>query len=84
MRVICLRGHILSPHESYLSMDPSELSSHNETLSLVDMRCSSVMTCFCLFSQEMIETKDSLRTGPTDCFDDRVFERCVFIILKKW
>ena len=25
----------------------------------------------------MLSCKDSLRTGPTDCFDDRVFERYV-------
>ena len=25
----------------------------------------------------MLSSKDTLRTGTTDCFDDRVFERCV-------
>ena len=25
----------------------------------------------------MLSSKDTLRTGTIDCFDDRVFERCV-------
>ena len=30
---------------------------------------------FSFCNQEMLACKDSLRTGPAACFDDRVFER---------
>ena len=49
----------------------------NATHSL-SLSCTFDLTCTaCVKNKEMLSSKDTLRTGTTDCFDDRVFERCV-------
>lgn len=42
------------------------------------LSCTFDLTCTAFVkNKEMLSSKDTLRTGTTDCFDDRVFERCV-------
>lgn len=49
----------------------------NATHSL-SLSCTFDLTCTAFVkNKEMLSSKDTLRTGTTDCFDDRVFERCV-------
>ena len=48
-------------------------ATHSLSLSFTfDLTCTTFVK-----NKEMLSSKDTLRTGTTDCFDDRVFERCV-------